>query len=270
MAVVILLTVATVTLYAVYWLTVTTRSLNRELPRHRISGWFTGTALAMAVLFATWFLLDVLELYQGPFRDALPLIDPLYYGAVMVWTLRVRDRLHLALRQMPGDSGWARAFLSWLLGPAYLQWKVNRALRLSQIAGSSAGAGPFLWRPLRRRGWALAVLPMAAPLLVFAAIGLLGVGALISGKLMYRLSEVGVEKRLGAVSRFAFRLDSIGELASIGRLVDLSPEERSFVRELVDSGPCDASVQHGREIRAILARNEAALALLSGQLAGPA
>ncbi len=106
----ILLTVVTLSVYLIYWLVVTTRTLNARVPTARISTPF----MALCVL------MTVANLGLAFYADVL---------LSLIWALRLRHSINTLTGAPKPSLLWVNLFWTWIFQHFYLQLQINRILR---------------------------------------------------------------------------------------------------------------------------------------------
>lgn len=132
--------VVTLHLYFPFWLRSISRVINGLLPSNRIPSWYFPTSVFLSCASLGWVIPVVHSNHAPTVLLVWKLIHILDAVFILVWTFKVRNRVHIILNSIQGSPDWFDALWTFLFQPLYLQLKFNR---LVVSHGTSPSKGNF-------------------------------------------------------------------------------------------------------------------------------
>ncbi|MFC1671993.1 DUF4234 domain-containing protein [Planctomycetota bacterium] len=120
------LAMVTAGIYLVYWLRRQTRSVNKHLPSRPISGLFFPVAMTLVVLNIVGGFLLAVSGEDWRMLDISQTIGSFSAFFALIWTLRIRNRIHEILSSQKRQPTWFSLLFTLLFEQFYVQYKLNK------------------------------------------------------------------------------------------------------------------------------------------------
>ena len=118
----------------------TGRSLNRQISSTMVAALLGFTYISAMLTILMWIVMYVIFLNADALDPILTLVfsanDLTHYMAytlTLIWSFLFRDRLHEDLNSPPDSDLWFDASWTFLFGPMYLNYKINKIFSQSEI-----------------------------------------------------------------------------------------------------------------------------------------
>lgn len=140
----ILLTVVTLGLYMNFWFHRSAIALNKRLDRNRISMIQVGAFWVLSLSSVLWTIPEILAEEGSVTVDIGTFLTNADMIFALVCAFTIRGRLNLLIQVPRSHPAWSNAFWTFIFGILYLQWKINKNLRLPRlpVRQSSSTAAP--------------------------------------------------------------------------------------------------------------------------------
>jgi hypothetical protein len=120
------LTIITITFYFPFWLRKHTKILNKLLPEDTIGSWWFPVCLTTTVLNFGMVIPEIITNDHPVALGISKMIQHIDIILLVVWTFKIRNRMHVILSAQKKTREWYYAFWTLFFGIFYLQYKVNR------------------------------------------------------------------------------------------------------------------------------------------------